>query len=148
MDKTEFLKIYKQFFPFGDPSRFVDHAFRMFDENQNGKIEFSEFIRALSISSRGTMEEKLIWSFRFYDLDNDGVISRNELLLVVSAIFEMLGGSAKMPPDEDTPEKRVNKLFSLMDKNLDGMIDVEEFKQGSQEDPSIISALSLYNGLI
>jgi Ca2+-binding EF-hand superfamily protein len=59
LDKTEFQKIYKQFFPFGDPSRFADYVFNVFDGDKNGFIDFKEFICALSVTSRGRVDEKL-----------------------------------------------------------------------------------------
>ena len=59
LDKTEFSRIYKQFFPFGDPGEFADYVFNVFDENKNGHIDFKEFICALSVTSRGRLDEKL-----------------------------------------------------------------------------------------
>jgi neuronal calcium sensor 1 len=59
LDKSEFSRIYKQFFPFGDPGEFADYVFNVFDENKNGTIDFKEFICALSITSRGRLDEKL-----------------------------------------------------------------------------------------
>ena len=59
LDKAEFGRIYKQFFPFGDPAEFADYVFNVFDEDKSGQIDFKEFICALSVTSRGRLEEKL-----------------------------------------------------------------------------------------
>ncbi|KAI8331718.1 calcium-binding protein NCS-1 [Chlamydoabsidia padenii] len=148
LDKTEFQKIYKQFFPFGDPSRFADYVFNVFDGDKNGTIDFKEFIVALSVTSRGRIDEKLYWAFQLYDIDNDGYISRDEMFHIVDAIYKMVGSMVKLPPDEDTPEKRVNKIFNLMDTDNDGRLSMDEFKEGSKKDPTIVQALSLYDGLV
>ncbi|KAG0190554.1 Neuronal calcium sensor 1 [Apophysomyces sp. BC1034] len=141
LDKTEFQKIYKQFFPFGDPSRFADYVFNVFDGDKNGTIDFKEFICALSITSRGR-------AFQLYDIDNDGFITYDEMLHIVDAIYKMVGSMVKLQPDEDTPEKRVTKIFDLMDTDKDGRLSMDEFKEGSKKDPTIVQALNLYDGLV
>ncbi|KAL9053262.1 MAG: hypothetical protein Q9162_004870 [Coniocarpon cinnabarinum] len=146
--KDEFQKIYRQFFPFGDPSSFADFVFNVFDSDKSGTIDFKEFICALSVTSRGQMEDKLDWAFQLYDIDGDGRITYDEMLQIVEAIYKMVGSMVKLPEDEDTPEKRVMKIFKMMDKDQNGSLDKAEFKEGSKKDETIVSALHLYDGLV
>lgn len=91
LTKEEFQNIYRTFFPHGDPTSFADYVFRVFDTDHNGSIEFKEFICALSVTSRGRMEDKLEWAFQLYDIDGDGKISYEEMLQIVEAIYKMVG---------------------------------------------------------
>lgn len=97
LTKEEFQKIYKQFFPFGDPTSFADYVFNVFDSDKSGSIDFKEFICALSVTSRGKMEDKLDWAFQLYDIDGDGEISYNEMLQIVEAIYKMVSGTLSRP---------------------------------------------------
>jgi Ca2+-binding EF-hand superfamily protein len=90
LTKEEFQKIYRQFFPSGDPSSFADYVFNAFDSDKSGSIDFKEFICALSVTSQGKMEDKLDWALQLYDIDRDGKISYEEMLAVVEAIYKMI----------------------------------------------------------
>ncbi|XP_042144188.1 frequenin-1 [Ixodes scapularis] len=143
MTKSEFRKIYGQFFPCGDPTKFVDYIFNVFDEDKNGVITFKEFIRAISITTKGNIDEKLNWAFNLYDLDNDGFVTRSEMLDIVTAIYVLHGkaGPSEADASADNPRKRVDQLFAKLDTDSDARISREEFCEGFKTDPWIRRAL-------
>ena len=56
--------MYSRILPKEDPTMIVNHLFRIFDRDNSGSIDFSEFVLATDITSSGTPEEKLKWTFR------------------------------------------------------------------------------------
>ncbi|KAL1570276.1 hypothetical protein MG5_00831 [Candida albicans P57072] len=149
LSEEEFVKVYKQFFPFGDPTDYCHYLFRVFDLDNSKYIDFKEFIIALSITSRGTEEQKINWSFKMYDYKKEGKIGYKEILPIVRATYKMVGPMVELPEDQQTPEARVDRYFQLLgkDKNTD-KLDLNDFKKLAQLDSGIAAALNSYSGLV
>jgi Ca2+-binding EF-hand superfamily protein len=147
MSKEQFLSLYENFFPFGDSTAFSGLLFRLYDTSASGSIDFGEFLAGLSITTRGRMEEKVQWAFKFYDFDGDGVVSRSDMMVIVDAVYRMMGTMVELPEDEDTPGKRVEKLFRVMGKEESERLSLEDFREGVKNDPTIVQALLMYDGV-
>ena len=65
MKPKEFIKMYEKFFPANDATSFAKNVFRNFDADQNGSIDFTEFMIAIDVTSSGEPREKLMWAFRW-----------------------------------------------------------------------------------
>ena len=141
LNRTQFKKLYSNLFPNGDESKFVEHAFKNFDVDGDGFVDFREFMMAMSITSRGDKEQRLEWAFNMYDLDGDGQITKKEMLEIVRSVQRMVGNNTDML-DDTTPEERVNQIFAQMDKDRDGKVTKEEFINGAKSDDTVSQLLS------
>jgi len=70
-------------------------------------------VRSLSVLARGSLSEKLQWTFSLYDIDGDGVITRDELHSVVSSIYAIMGRYAIPPVDSCTVQEHVDRIFQV-----------------------------------
>lgn len=149
LSEEEFAKVFKQFFPFGDPTDYCHYLFKIFDTDSSKYIDFKEFIIALSTTSRGTTEQKVKWSFRLYDVDRSGHINYSNLLTIINAVYTMVGPMVELPEDEKTPEARASKMFRLAGKNPESeTINYNDFLRMTKADPTLLSALNSYDGLV
>lgn len=99
----------------------VKRVIEIFDEDQNGEVDFKEFLLGISqFSVKGDKMAKLRFAFRIYDIDNDGFISNGELFQVLKV---MVGNNLR-----DTQlQQIVDKTILYADKDLDGKISFSEF---------------------
>jgi serine/threonine-protein phosphatase 2B regulatory subunit len=99
----------------------VQRVIDIFDEDQNGEVDFKEFIQGVSqFSVKGDKDAKMKFAFDIYDMDKDGYISNGELFQVLKM---MVGSNLK-----DTQlQQIVDKTIINADTDGDGKISYEEF---------------------
>jgi len=97
VNESTFKEIYEKFFPQGNATCYAHHVFKAFDVNTTGAISFRDMLVSLSTLLHGTLYEKLSWTFRVYDLNGDGVITKTELGNVMVGIYELMGVTLKPP---------------------------------------------------
>jgi len=121
-------------------SLFVDRMFKLFDCNDDGGINFTEFICGLSVfCPSGTTEEKLRFSFDIYDFDHDGHISKRELHMMLEASLV----ENHMSLSEEQIGALVEATFKEADADGDGLIDCEEYRKMVQKHPSMIKNMTI-----
>eukprot|EP00826_Nyctotherus_ovalis_P049524 TRINITY_DN599_c0_g3_i4.p2 TRINITY_DN599_c0_g3~~TRINITY_DN599_c0_g3_i4.p2 ORF type:complete len:209 (-),score=72.37 TRINITY_DN599_c0_g3_i4:103-729(-) len=93
-------------------ARIVDKIMNQIDLNNNGTIDYSEFLMANLRHEDITSSEKLKEAFKIFDKDGDGHIT-------VKEIKEVLGGN----------DEAVAELVKAADLDGDGQISFDEFTQ-------------------
>lgn len=77
----------------------------------HSSIVFQDFLVTLSTLLRGSVYERLRWTFKLYDLNGDGCISRGELSEVVLAVHELMGRRPHQPEDDRKARDQVRLNF-------------------------------------
>jgi len=137
---------------------FVDRLFTVMDKDQNNVLDMNEFINGLSLLCKGTPEEKLELSFKSYDLDGNGFITKDELSEMFAQAwisgFNALRASQapNMPLEMNTEDfnnfsKEMGAVFAEsafqnLDKNKDGKLSFDEFKEFAMAEPKITATLN------
>ncbi|XP_028298608.1 recoverin-like [Gouania willdenowi] len=130
--REEFQAIYSKFFPDSDANTYAQHVFRSFDTNDDGTLDFKEYIIALHMTSTGKTIRKLEWAFSLFDVDKNGYITKSEVSEICMAIFKLIPSDEQecLPEDENTVEKRADKLWKFFNKGENERVAEGEFIQG------------------
>merc|ERR1739844_839871 len=100
----------------------VQRVVQVFDTNNSGELDFTEFVRGLAMFTTKNVDrdKKLEFLFNIYDMDRDGFICNSEL-------FEVLKMMVGTNLTETQLQQIVDKTVVQLDKDQDGMISYEEF---------------------
>ena len=95
----------------------VEQIFKNIDMDNNGYIEYEEFVRAAVSKERFINENVLKFAFRYFDKDGSGEITFDE-------IEEVFKDSVA---DKTKVHEALKQIISEVDQNGDGIISFEEF---------------------
>ncbi|XP_055709076.1 Kv channel-interacting protein 1 isoform X2 [Phlebotomus papatasi] len=145
-----FKVFYSQFFPqAANSGQYAHYVFNTLDQDRSGIVSFEEFVQGLSILSRGSLEEKLRWTFSLYDINGDGFITREEMTDIATAIYDLVGHLPIDPTatsEEDRIREKVDRIFQKMDVNGDGVVTLEEFLDCCLNDEAISRSMAVFDG--
>merc|ERR1712166_788326 len=89
----------------------LEEIMKQVDSDGSGNIDYTEFIAA-TITSKQYAKREVMWAaFRTFDSDGDGMITKDELKVVLS----------------DADDDVLSRMIAEVDLNGDGTIDFDEF---------------------
>merc|ERR1719483_1711786 len=113
-----------QAMPKKDASKMEKHVFRVHDTNNDGYIDFVEFMVIFYIMSDGAPEEVLGKIFRVFDVNSDGTITKKELTRLIKDMYGLLKTE---DPNIVAKDLITKSAFAEMDKDEDGKVSLDEF---------------------
>ena len=107
--------------------------------DHSGKIDFTEFLIAISLTSENDIKKKLHLAFQVYDADKNGQIDKKEMKNAITSINELFGRKNKR--DTDELMQKINNIFELADKDHSKTVSEEEFVEACLADPFLMKLL-------
>ncbi|XP_051026521.1 lysophosphatidylcholine acyltransferase 2B-like [Acomys russatus] len=115
--------------PISEPLR---QLFALFDRNQDGTIDFREYVIGLTVLCNPANTEKILqMSFKLFDLDEDGYIIEQELTTILRAAFGV--------PDLD-----VSRLFQEMAGKGSAQVSYRTFRKFALKHPVYAKLFTSY----
>merc|ERR1719312_560077 len=138
--RKDFKSMISQALPKKDAEKLEPHVFRIYDTNNDGEIDFVEFMVVYYCLSDGTPEEVLKKLFRVFDVNSDGSISIKEMKRLVKDLYGLLKHN---DPTQASEEFIANTAFAEMDSNRDGLVSKDEFVRAVLEQEQFSKLLTV-----
>ena len=82
---------------------------------------------SFALTSRGSLRDKLEYTWRLYDLDENGLLDKEEIGRVLDAMLVLLNINNKSGLGGETSESIVEECLRVLDTNKDGFVSKGKF---------------------
>ena len=112
----------------------MDRMFTFFDKKIDGTVTREEWVVGLSVVLRGDLDELTAYAFFVYDLNQDGLISKEEM-------WCMLKDALFCPGFQEEADEGIRDLIQMTKKKLDldkdDVVSFEDFSGTVKRDPTM-----------
>ena len=112
----------------------MDRIFTFFDKKIDGTVTREEWVIGLSVVLRGELDELIAFAFFVYDLNQDGLISKEEM-------WCMLKDALFCPRFQEEADEGIRDLIQMTKKKLDldkdDVVSFEDFSGTVKKDPTM-----------
>ena len=124
MRPKDFREMMAKALPKKDAGKMEKHVFRIYDTNNDGYIDFTEFMLIFFIMSDGKPAEVLTSIFRMFDVNSDGTITQKEMTKLIKDMYGLL---KEEDPNLAARDLVAKSAFAEMDADQDGKVTTAEF---------------------
>ena len=118
----------------------IDSIWRVIDKSKSNSIEFSEFVEALSVMLKGSTEALLNFCYRVYDLNENGVITRDEARLLLKSSLSSDVDDFDVDADNTNLNLLLDLTFRKFTKGVDSssVITFQQYATAFMEEPLLM----------
>ena len=84
----------------------------------------------VSATAMGDLDKKIELAFKIYDINRNGFIEKNEMIIVIEALFDLLNFDHSQRTGINSAEERVNSIMNRLDLDKDDLLTKQEFIYG------------------
>ena len=117
----------------------LDRLFVLCDKTGDQLVNFKEFLMTMSILCRGSVEDKLKFSFQMYDCDETGEVTKDEMTRVFKGMNSAASYFGDTPMEEEMLNALVDDIFDEADEAATGTLNYIEYMHAVAAHPILVS---------